>query len=238
VIIEGTHNLSAQKALVWSLLHNPDIIRLALPGCEQFDQVSATEFAGLLIIPNGPFSGNYRGTIALKDIRTQESFNISLNGEGPEGTVWAEGHISISQQGEHTSLSYTGDLEVAGPAVAKSPRLLQTTARALIRQFFEEIDRYIQIQTGVYTTEISEPSPGVRRSGTIDMQDRIAEIRQNRRTMMIVVTLFVLASLMTLGATVIAIVIVRWGLRFFKQYVARVAQEGQQSSLSNSTNPP
>lgn len=229
--IEGTHIFAAPKALVWSLLHNPEIIRLAMPGCDQFDQISASEFAALLHIQEGPFNGEYSGTIKLTDNIIQEDFSLNINGVGPEGAIWGEGHITLSEHDEQTTLHYEGELVVSGRTVTDSPRLLRTTANALIRQFLEAVDRYIQIQTGIYTTEAVDPSLRNRRSGTIDMQDKIEEIRQNRRTTLIVVFLVALTSLMTIGATAIAFVIVRAGLRLFRQFVANVVQEEQQENL-------
>ncbi len=229
--IEGTHIFTAPKALVWSLLHNPEIIRLAMPGCDQFDQISTSEFAALLHIQEGPFNGEYSGNIKLKDNIVQEDFSLSINAVGPEGAIWGEGHITLSEQDEQTTLHYEGELIVSGRTVTDSPRLLRTTANALIRQFLGAVDRYIQIQTGIYTTEAVDPSLSNRRSGTIDMQDKIEEIRQNQRTTLIVVFLVALTSLMTIGATVIAFVIVRGGVRLFRQFVVNVVQEEQQENL-------
>ena len=234
--IEGTHTFTAQRALVWSLLHNPEIIRRALPGCDYFEQLSSSEFTALLHIQEGPFNGEYNGTIRLSDSIAQEKFSLSLKGEGPEGSIWGEGHITLGEQDGQTTLYYEGELVASGRTVTNSPRLLRTTANALIRQFLEEVDRYIQIQTGIYTTEAVDPSLRNRRTGTIDMQDVVEDIKQNRRTTLIVLVLFAFASLMTVGAMAIAFVFVRWGMRLFRQYVTHVVQEGQQNNALSSQN--
>ena len=160
----------------------------------------------------------------------KREFNLSINGEGPEGAIWGNGHIVLSEQDGQTTLNYEGELVVSGRTVTDSPRLLRTTANALIRQFLEEVDRYIQIQTGVYTTEAVDRSLIDRQSSSSDLQDKIEEIKQNRQTTLIVLFLLALASLMIVGALAIAFVIMRWGLRLFRQYVVNVVLEGQQNN--------
>jgi len=226
--IEGIYSFPAPRALVWSLLHNPEIIRRALPGCEKFDQVSTSEFTARLHIYEGPFAGEFKGAIQLTDKVVQEEFALGLTGAGPEGLIWGDGHIVLEEEEEgYTALYYSGELVVNGSTVTGSPRLLRTTANALIRQFLEELERYIQIQTGIYTTEVVNPSPNGR-PGNFDMQDKIEKIRQDRRTTLFVLIFFAVISLMTVGAMSVTINIMRWGLRLVRTYVSHEIQEGQQ----------
>lgn len=227
--IEGTHIFAAQRALVWSLLHNPEIISQAIPGCERFDQVSPSEFMGSMHIAEGPFNGEYSGTIQISDHSFAEESSIQIKGNGPEGTIWAEGRISLTEQDGQTIFYYEGELIAHGSTVTNSPRLLRTTANALIRQFLAGIDRYIQIQTGIYTTENVDRSLRQRRSGTVEMREKIVEGKQNHRTTTIVLILFAILSLMTAGTIAIVVVLGRWGVRLFGQYVTEIAQDGRQN---------
>jgi hypothetical protein len=47
--------------------------------------------------------------------------------------------------------------------------------------------------------------------------------------MTIVLILFAISSLMTVGTVAIAVVLGRWGMCLFRQYVATIAREGQQN---------
>lgn len=229
--IEGTHIFAASKSLVWSLLHDPKIIYAAIPGGNKLDQISPTQFTAQLQIPDGPFQGEYKGSLQLTDVVPQESLTLGLRGEGPEGLVWGDGQIDLVEEDGHTFLHYSGELVVSGPTVTSSPRLLKTTANALIRQYLETVDRYIEIQTGVYTTETTARST-LHRTSTIDMRERIEEIRQNRRTTFIVLILALITFLMTIGAVAIGFIIIRWTMRLFRQYVNHVIREEQQTQIS------
>lgn len=221
--IEGTYTFTAPKELVWSLLHNPEIISRAIPSCQKFDQISSSEYWGSLSISEGPFRGEYNGTIQLINGPDEETYGLNLTGTGLEGTIWAEGTINLNEQNGQTTVQYAGEVLASSSPSAISPRLWRTTANSLIRRFFTYIDDYIRIQTGVYTTKNAERPAKSRQSGIIDFRDRIEEVRQNRRTTLIVVLLIALISFMTLGALVTGVMIIRLAMRFFKGIALRSA---------------
>ena len=227
---EGTYIFATQRRLVWSYLHDPEILARAISGCEKFDQISADEFLALLKIQEGPFNGEYRGTVHLSDSIVQQEYSFSFNGSGPQGSIWMEGQISLGEKDGQTILSFAGELEVSGNTATASPRLVRTTANALIRKFFTEIDHTIQIQTGIYTTENVDLPAKKRRTGTISIVDVVEEKRQNSRTTTIVLILIVLAALMSLGGVAILVILVRWVLRLFGQYMTNRAQTDQQKN--------
>jgi len=222
VRIEGAYTFAAPREFVWSLLHDPEILQWALPGCERFEQLSDSQFSATLSLSQGPFKGQYRGIVRLADGVSHEGSKLILEGRGPEGLIWGNGTLSLDEKEGRTTLLYEGDVECAGNTVSESPRLLKTTFNSLIRQFLEAIDRYIQIQTEIHTTDLMVSTP---RTGPIDMQDLVAEIKQDRRTTLLVLLLVTLTILMTLGVIVILVVLIRWVYHIVKQSVATTVHE-------------
>ena len=198
--IEGIYTFAASRQLVWSLLHDPTVLRHSLPGCDTFDQSANTVYIAGLQIQRGPFKGQYRGQINLINDEAQGRCDITLEGTGPEGIIFGSGALYLSEKDESTTLRYEGDVDFSGPSAVKSSRMLRTTANALIRQFFEAFDRQVRIQTGIHTTTLSQQLPKTRRSGTIEMQDVVAEIKQDRQTTWIVLALIAFALLTFTGA--------------------------------------
>ncbi len=231
--IEGAHTFAATRAMIWSLLHDPVMISQAIPGCDTFEQISPSEYMGSLTIKKGPFSGEYKGTLKVSDKVHNEAYSLTLNGAGLEGSIWAEGHMTLKERNGNTTVIYEGEIVAGGSTVTASPRLLRTTANSLIRQFLTEIERHIQIQTGTYTTQIPTRPTDTRRTSRVDVRDKIQEIKQNRRTTAIVIILLLLAAFMTIGAAVIAILFIRFGLRLFRSYVKRVVHEERQNQPLN-----
>lgn len=233
--IEGSRTFTAAKSMLWPLLHDTAMLSQAIPGCESFDQVNPSEFTGALTIKKGPLSGEYKGTVQIKDAVYEESFSLSMEGSGPEGSFWAEGQITLEEMNGNTTLIYNGEIVASGSTVTASPRLLQTTANSLIRQFLNEIEHYIQIQTATYTTQTPSRPIDARRSSIDDVRDKIKEIQQNRRTTTIVILLFILATFMTIGATFIAIFLIRFGFRLFRRYIKQVVDEERQYQAQSQT---
>jgi hypothetical protein len=228
VRIEGVYTFAASRELIWSLLHDPVTLRQSLPGCEEFEQIAASVYAATLHIQRGPFKGQYHGQVKIVSDELHGRCDLTLEGESPEGIVLGNGTLYLTEQDGYTSVQYEGDVEFTGQTAAESPRLLRTTANALIRQFFETLDRQVRIQTGTHTTSSAIQLPRTRRSGTIDMQDVVSEIKQDRRTTWLVLAVIAFVLLTFTGAFVILLLLIRWGKHLFDQRVATIVQAKQQ----------
>ena len=233
--IEGTYKFAAPRVRVWSMLHDPGTIQQALPGCMQVEQFTASDYAAAMHIQQGPFKGKYRGTVTLSGVEPNKGTDLLLEGQGPEGSIWGRGTLALDEKTEFTIVRYEGDVEIVGQKASQSPRLLETTAKSLIRQFFEAIDRQLRIQMGVHTTNGIEPLPRSRRSATADIQDLVAEVRQNRQTTIVVLLLFTLLFLMFMGGLLIVLLLIRWGTRIFDRRVASIIHERQKNNDSSGT---
>lgn len=226
--IEGIYSFPAPRELVWSLLHDLAILRQSLPGCEEFDQIANTVYVAALQIQRGPFKGQYRGEVKLIDDGLHDGYGLTLEGEGPDGFVSGSGTLSLDEQDGTTIVRYEGDVELADSTAAESPRMLRTTANALIRQFFEALDRQVKIQTGIHTTSLPGQLSQTRRSGTIAVQDAVAEIKQDRQTRRLVLALIAIAILTISGPILILLLLIRWGKRIFDRRIATAIQANQQ----------
>lgn len=230
--IEGNWTFSAARELVWSLLHDPVTIRHALPSCEEFDQIGPSEYIATLRIQQGPFKGRYQGQIQLLDDEQLDRFALTIVGEGPDGTISGNGMLYLEQQDDSILVHYAGDVDYFGRIAEESPRMIQTMANSLIRQFFEAIDYQVRMQTGIHTTRLPDDILRSRRPGSEDLQDAVAELKQDRRTLWIVLALTFFAFFTFTGATMLLLVLIRWGKRTFDGRVATILHKHQQSGDS------
>ena len=230
--IEGDFTFRASRELVWPLLHDPAAIRLALPGCEDIDQISLTDYIATLRIQNGPFKGRYRGQVQLIDDELHDRFTITVDGEGPEGTISGNGMLYLDEQDGSTTVHYAGDVDFTGPTAQESPRMIQTIANSLIRQFFEAIDYQVQIQTGIHTTSIAGGSSRGQPSGTRGVQDATAKAKRDRQTLSIVLALIAFTFFTFTGVFMILLILGRWGKRTFDRRVSATIHKQQQNNES------
>ncbi len=228
--IEGNYTFKASRELVWSLLHDPATIRQALPGCEEFDQTSPSDYIAALRVQHGPFKGRYQGQVQLLDDEQNDRLAVTVDGEGPEGTISGHGMLYLDQGDGSTTIHYAGDVDFISQTAEESPRMLRTMANALIRQFLEALDKQVRLQTGVHTTHL--PGDRVRshpidREGTIDEK---AEMKQARQTLWIVLALITFTFFSLAGLILILFFVVRWGKRIFDRRVLAAIQQEKEKA--------
>lgn len=142
--LEGTHPFNAPRDVVWPLLQDPHILASIMPGCEKLEQISENEFAGILKIKVGPVQGTFNGKIIITDINEPQSYNISIDGKGAPGFVKGQGGIRLVEENGQTILQYQGDAQVGGRLASVGQRLLETSAKAIVRQGLEGLDQQLQ----------------------------------------------------------------------------------------------
>lgn len=228
--IEGDYSFDAPRELVWLTLRDPVALAKAMPGCERFDQLSASTYDAALRINAGPLQGVFTGAVRLQDIDRPEGYEILLEGMGPEGPVRGSGRLALESYGEKTLLRYDGDVQVRSHLADEAPRLLQTSANALIRQFMEALDRQMEMQTRVHTTEVhptatAAPSRRRKSRATIDAQDVLAELRRDRRIVALLAAGAVLLLFFLVGSLIFLRALWRWLSRSFARQVAEMVEE-------------
>jgi carbon monoxide dehydrogenase subunit G len=144
--IAGEYTFDAPQQLVWKALRDPEVLGTIMPGGEGFAEVGENEFAGNLNVKVGPVQGKFQGNIRLSDIVEPESYRIDVDGKGPQGFVKANGRLHLTPQGEQTHMAYDGDAQVGGRIASVGQRLLDSSAKSIIRQSLEGLNQYLKLQ--------------------------------------------------------------------------------------------
>jgi carbon monoxide dehydrogenase subunit G len=157
--VGGTYTFDAPRDQVWEAFLNPEVLSKTLPGCESLEQVGENEFAGIIKVKVGPVQGQFQGTVSLSDLQPPESYKMTINGRGPAGFVNGAGTIQFEAQGEATVASYEGEAQIGGRIASVGQRLMDSTAKSMIRQALENLHK--QIQAG---EPAKAPSPAKKSS--------------------------------------------------------------------------
>lgn len=235
ITFEGHYTFDAPRDLIWSLLHDPDVARVALPGCERYASQSAADALVTLTLPVGPLHGSYDGRVTVVDAQAPLSFTLALTGSGEGKSFAGDGRFTLSEKDGQTRLQYDGEVEVTDPLKQVSERLLQTTANSLVRQYLESIAAQARAHLGLPLESRGDARPagaGTRASSTIDMQDWLAEMRRDRRITLILIFVAVFGSLSVIGMLIAAVWIGRWSTRRYARHLARLVQEERDSQAA------
>jgi len=153
--IKGEHTFSAPRTAVWEALMDPEVLAQALPGGEKLEKVGENDYKAALKVKVGPVQGRFDGSIELSDIVELESYHMAVSGQGVPGFVKGGGDLVLSDSDDGTThMAYTGDVQVGGKIAGVGQRLIDTTARSLIRQGLQALD--LQIQARVAGEDASE----------------------------------------------------------------------------------
>ncbi len=64
----GRYVIPAPTDAVWAALNDPEILKYCIPGCEQLEKTSPTDFAAVATLKIGPLKASFRGKVTLTDL--------------------------------------------------------------------------------------------------------------------------------------------------------------------------
>ncbi|MCH7665410.1 MAG: carbon monoxide dehydrogenase subunit G [Acidobacteria bacterium] len=141
--ISGEYTFDADPEAVWKGLMDPEVLAATMPGCEKLELVGENQYEGELNIKIGPVQGKFRGRIELENIEAPNSYDLKVDGQGAQGFVKATVHVAIEAVEDKTRMTYEGDSQVGGRIASVGQRLMDSSAKAIIRQSLAGLNEVI-----------------------------------------------------------------------------------------------
>ena len=141
--LSGSYQIKLEKQKVWEALNNPEILKQAIPGCEEFIKKSDTEFTATAKNKIGPFNASFTGDIELKDIDAPNSYKITGSGNSPVGFASGEASVKLEEKEGTTELIYSVEANVGGKIAQVGSRLIDMTAKKMADVFFGKFSEII-----------------------------------------------------------------------------------------------
>ena len=143
--MSGERRIEASRAAVWRALNDPEVLREAIPGCQELERTGENAYTAKVQAKVGPVKANFSGNVTLRDIVEPESYRIE--GEGSGGAAgFAKGgaSVALAEEDGATVLSYQVDAQVGGKLAQIGSRLIGGTARKLADQFFNRFTEVVE----------------------------------------------------------------------------------------------
>lgn len=135
--MEGSFDLPASREVVWAKLNDAEVLKACIPGCQSLDKLSDTEMVASAKIKVGPVGATFKGKVNLTDLNPPESYTIVGEGEGGiAGFAKGSAHVTLTDNGAGTTLTYTVDANVGGKIIQLGGRLIDGVAKKMADQFF------------------------------------------------------------------------------------------------------
>jgi carbon monoxide dehydrogenase subunit G len=151
VKLEGAYTFDAPREVAWQALLDPEVLARVMPGGEALEKIGENEYKGQLKIRVGPVQGQFEGLVTLADINAPESYRMQVSGKGAPGFMKGEGQVRLEEQGNSTLMHYSGEAQVGGRIASVGQRLLDSSAKALIRQSLDGLHEQIRARVQART---------------------------------------------------------------------------------------
>ena len=166
--LAGTYKLNVKKEIVWSALNDPEILKQCIPGCDSFDKENNSTFNTSATNQIGPMNATFSGTVKLLNIKKNESYTLSGEGQSSVGFANGSANVKLTEEDGTTLLYYEVDINVGGKIAQLGSRLIDGVAKKMSDYFF---GRFADI-----ISPISKKREGVE--GTIEVK-RVKELKSN-----------------------------------------------------------
>ena len=143
--MSGEVQLDANREAVWTKLNDPVVLKSCVPGCEQLDKVSDTEFQAVASIKVGPVKARWKGKVRLSDLDPPNGYKISGEGEGGvAGFAKGGATVALADKDGGTLLTYNVEAQIGGKLAQLGQRLINGAAKKTADDFFANFAKAVK----------------------------------------------------------------------------------------------
>ena len=140
----GEQLIPLSQAATWAALHDPEVLKDCVPGCESITRTTDTEYDVLMIAKVGPVSAKFKGKMTVANADPPRVYTLLFEGQGGvAGFARGEATISLIPEGPATRLAYTAKATVGGKLAQVGARLVDGVAKQLAGKFFESFNKRV-----------------------------------------------------------------------------------------------
>ena len=137
IALTGEVFLLASREAVWTMLNDPGVLQNCIPGCEQLEKLSETEYRAIAVTKIGPVKARWKGRVFLSEFDAPNSYRISGAGEGGvAGFAKGTAAVSLADHEGGTRLSYAAEAQIGGKIAQLGQRLVLSASKKIADEFF------------------------------------------------------------------------------------------------------
>lgn len=137
--IAGSNTLATDVERAYTLLQDPQVLARSMPGCDELKLIGPDEYEMKMKMAISSIQGLFAGKVRIEDRNPPHSFKLVVDGTGKVGFMKGSGALQFMPKDGQTEVAYEGDVQVGGMIAGVGQRLVETTAKFLIRKFFEKL---------------------------------------------------------------------------------------------------
>ncbi len=121
-------------------MQDPEVLARAIPGCEGLEKIGPDEYRMKMKMALASLSGAFEGKVRITEQTPPDSFRLVVEGTGRIGFVKGDGLLKLTPaEAGGTEVAYEGEAQVGGTIAAVGQRLIDGTAKTMIKKFFDKL---------------------------------------------------------------------------------------------------
>jgi carbon monoxide dehydrogenase subunit G len=139
VKVSGASRVAMPREQAYAALQDPVVLARCMPGCEGLDKIAENEYAMRMKMVLAAVSGRFEGKVRISEAIAPEQFRLHVDGAGKIGFMKGDGLLKLTEADGATDVSYEGEVSVGGTIASVGQRLIDSTAKMLIKRFFDKL---------------------------------------------------------------------------------------------------
>ncbi len=140
MIVSGTKELAAPRAVVWGVINDPAEMAKLMPGVESFEITDETHWSAKVKVPLGLGGLNMTMNFEKLEEREPEFASMRAKGQGVGALMDMTTSFTLSEAGDGTSMAWEADVKIAGPVGAMGQRVLQPIVNQQVTQVLAALE--------------------------------------------------------------------------------------------------
>ena len=137
--ITGSSILALPIEKAYESMQDPVVLARCMPGCEALEKIGDDEYKMKMKMALASLSSAFEGKVKITEQNPPSSFKLLVEGSGKIGFMKGEGLLKLTAHAEGTEVAYEGDVQVGGTMAAVGQRLIDATAKMMIKRFFDKL---------------------------------------------------------------------------------------------------
>jgi carbon monoxide dehydrogenase subunit G len=147
--MSGEYQLPATRETVWQKLNDPEVLKTCIPGCEELEKLSDTEFRAVATQKIGPVKAKFKGKVRLSDLDPPNGYRISGEGDGGvAGFAKGGANVALLAKDGGTLLTYNVEAQIGGKLAQLGQRLVNGAAKKIADDFFQRFAALVSAPPG------------------------------------------------------------------------------------------
>lgn len=155
---EGEFESSQSREKLWTYFTDPDILADSAPGVESMDMESPYELSAVMAVGVGSVKPTFNVDVTVTEAEEPAHLDMTASGEASRNSFETVAEMNLLETEEGGTLfEWRAEANVSGLIASMGQRALNSVAKRLVSNFFENIENLAQ--EGVETNPRLEGKP-------------------------------------------------------------------------------